>query len=116
MLDKIFRKDKIKEIEENVKILDFITRNKTKSTYAFALDEISNGTGIKNLTHERLLKIENIVFTECYGQIYYTYISIEEQFQDSLDRLVKNGKIKEEITKDGIKVYKATENGCINNE
>lgn len=107
----IHKKNKLNEIEDESVILDFLIRNKTKNTYAFDLDGISKGVGIKNLTHTRLSKIENVEYVELYGKIWYTYMSIEEKFQRSLDRLVKNGKIKEEI-KDGTKLYNCNDDLC----
>lgn len=107
----IFKKNKLNDIEEEAIILDFLIRNKTKITYAFDLDDISKGTGIKNLTHARLSKIENVEYVELYGKIFYTYMSIEEKFQRALDRLVKKGKIKEEI-KDGTKLYSYNDDLC----
>lgn len=80
-------------------------RIKTKDAYAFDLDEISKETGIKNLTHARLSRIDNIEYAECHGKTRYTYVSIEEKFQKALDQLVKEGKIKEEA-KDGTKMYR----------
>lgn len=98
------KKNRLSDIDDEVIILDFLLRNKTKDTYAFDLEDISKGTGIKNITHQRLSKIENIEYVELYGKIWYTYMSIEEKFQRALNNLVKEGKIKEEI-KDGTKLY-----------
>lgn len=103
----IFKRNKMSEIEENIKILDFLIRNKTKETYAFSIGEISKGAGIRNITHSRLLNIENIEYVELYGKIWYTYMGTQEQFQRVLDILIEEGKVKEAI-KDGIKTYEAT--------
>jgi len=100
------KRNKLSDIEEEIIILDFLMKNKTKDTCAFNLEDISKGTGIKNLTHERLSRIENIEYVELYGKIWYTYMSIEEKFQRALNTLIKEGKIKEEI-KDGISIYRA---------
>ena len=101
-----YKRDKLSDIEYEVKILDFLMRNKTKDTYAFNLDDISKGTKIKNLTHERLSKIENIECVKLYGKMWYTYMSTKEKFQNAIDQLVKEGKLKEDI-KDGVKLYRA---------
>ncbi len=106
------KKNRLSDIDDEVKILDFLLRNKTKNTYAFDLDGISKGTSLKNITHEKLSKIENVEYVELYGKIWYTCMSIEEKFQRALNRLVKEGKVKEEI-KDGTKLYSSNDDICI---
>lgn len=100
------KRKKWNDTEEEVLILDFLLRNKTKNTYAFNLEDISKGTGIKNLTHTRISKIDNVEYVEYREKIYYTCMNTKEKFQIALDQLVKEGKIKEEI-KDGIKLYRS---------
>ena len=85
-------------------------RNQTKDAYAFSLDEIIKGTKIKRLTHERLIEIPEIV--PCLAKdkkndkMWYAYESMEKQFHDILDEMVKKGKIKE-IIKDDKTFYSA---------
>lgn len=94
--------------EEISKIFDFFMRNQNDTDrYAFSIDDIIRYTGIKNLAHEKLIEIKEIVFSnyEKNGiNKWYRYESIERQFQKVLDEFAKDGLIKEEI-KDGIKVY-----------
>lgn len=105
------KKNRLNDIEDEAMILYFLIRNKTKNTYAFDLDDISKGTGIKNITHAILSKIENVEYVELYGKIWYTYMSIEEKFHRALDQLIKEGKIKEEV-KDGTKLYSYNNDIC----
>ncbi len=94
--------------EEVSRIFDFFTRNQNNTdSYAFSIDEIIRHTGIENLTHEKLIQIKEIIFSnyEKNGiDKWYRYESIEKQTKKAIDGLVKDGLIKEEI-KGGTKVY-----------
>jgi hypothetical protein len=76
---------------------------------AFSIDEIIKYTDIRNLTHEKLMKLEEIV-TYIYEKNginkWYRYESIEKQVRCAMGELVKDGLLKEEF-KNGKMVYLA---------
>ena len=96
------------KLDEISKIYDFFMRNQNDTDmYAFSIDEIKKETGLKNLTHEKLIEIKEIVvchYKKHDTNKWYRYENMEKQFQDALNHLVKKGLIKEEI-KDGTKIY-----------
>lgn len=85
--------------EENSRIFDFFMRNQNEEDkYAFSIDEIIEHTGIKNLTHEKLVKIGEIIFLKYEKNgisKWYRYENIEKQLRCILDKLIKDELVEE---------------------
>ena len=95
--------NEITKVEENLKIETFLKENKE---FGYNIEEISKETDIQNLNHEMLLEIKDIECRIVKGIYYYIYKPQKQQFQETLDKLEKEGKIKVEI-RDEIKYYEA---------
>jgi len=93
----------INKIDREVIVLDFLIRNKE---LGYIIDELQVSTNINNLKHEELIKFEDIDYRIVNGVYYYMYVPAEVQFKESLERLVKDGKIKSNVI-DGITKYSA---------
>lgn len=96
---------KSKKLEENAEVVKFLMERRES---VYDIDELRDVLKIPGLTDEQLQKERDIEWTyiEAYKRFFYTYKPVEIQFQESLDWLVKEGKIKEQII-DGVKKYSA---------
>lgn len=94
---------KSRKLEENAEVVNFLMKNRK---LAYDIDELRDILKIPGLADEQLQKERDIewIYIETYKRFFYMYKPVEIQFKESLDWLVKEGKIKEEIIY-GVKKY-----------
>lgn len=96
---------KSKKLEENAEVINFLMERRK---LAYDIDELRTILKMPGLTDEQLQKERDVEYRyiETYKRFFYIYKHITIQFQETLDLLVKEGKIKEQII-DGVKMYSA---------
>lgn len=92
-------------LEENAEVVKFLMERRES---AYDIDELRTILKMPGLTNEQLQKEGDIEcrYIETYKRFFYIYKPVKIQFQEALDLLVKEVKIKEKII-DGVKMYSA---------
>jgi hypothetical protein len=90
---------KLTNKDEDEKIIKYINSHKTKNTYAFSRENISEATGIplSTLPYTTIVKIPNVRFVLLYGKLWFTTVTLKEKSMEFLKigksrRRLKNGK------------------------
>lgn len=101
------KKLKSQELEENAAVLNFLIKCRREHYTAYTIEEMIELLKLPDLSNKQLSKEKDIQSVEYKdGKTYYFYETVSMQFEELLERMTKEGKIKKTVI-NSIEKYEA---------